>query len=95
MQQQHVKKATLEALVFLDNMAWEKMENREDAKKLATMIAVMKSEGMLWPVDKLSRWFGFVQGVLFSAGLLDIVEEADRTRPIFQGAYKAAEMESM
>ena len=44
---------------------------------------------MEWPVDKTSRWIGFVQGVMACRGLLDCNEERDRTRPFFHEAYKA------
>ncbi len=41
------------------------------------------------PTDKVSRWIGFVQGVLAVHGLLDVDGERDRTRPLFHAAYKA------
>lgn len=91
---EHVKRATLEALKDLDEIVWNTAlwealrENWDDRQRLAAMIALMKSEGMAWPVDKLNRWFGFIQGVLFTVGLIDILEERDRTRPLFHAAYK-------
>lgn len=39
------------------------------------------------PIDKISRWVGFVQGVLALSGNLDVDEEQDRTRPLFHKAY--------
>jgi hypothetical protein len=39
-------------------------------------------------VDKHSRWLGFVQGILFSQGLLDLEMTRDETRPLFQKIYK-------
>lgn len=42
------------------------------------------------PVDKISRWIGFVQGCLAtSLHGFSIEEERDRTRPLFHAAYKA------
>ena len=38
-------------------------------------------------IDKLSRWIGFIQGVLAANGLLDVDEERERTRPLFHKAY--------
>jgi len=38
-------------------------------------------------IDKLSRWVGFIQGVLAANGLLDVDEERERTRPLFHKAY--------
>ena len=42
----------------------------------------------LLPLDKLARWTGFLQGVLANAGFLDVDMERDRTRGIFESAYK-------
>lgn len=33
--------------------------------------------------DKANRWLGFVQGVLICAGIVDIEDERDYTRPLF------------
>lgn len=33
--------------------------------------------------DKANRWLGFVQGVLCAAGIVDVDEERDYTRPLF------------
>lgn len=42
-----------------------------------------------YPIDKLSRWLGFVQGVLIGNGVLDTRVERDRSRPLFHAAYEA------
>jgi len=39
------------------------------------------------PVDKISRWLGFVQGCLYSAGLIDLDEERNISRELFHQAY--------
>jgi hypothetical protein len=39
-------------------------------------------------VDKLSRWLGFIQGVLIMNGVLEQEQERTRTRGIFQEIYK-------
>jgi hypothetical protein len=44
------------------------------------------------PVDKLSRWLGFVQGVMSSRGLISMETERDLSRPLFHAAYTAAGM---
>jgi hypothetical protein len=41
------------------------------------------------PVDKISRWVGYIQGVLAAQGHLDVAAERDRTRPFFHEAYEA------
>lgn len=35
------------------------------------------------PVDKYSRWLGYIQGCLITHGLTTVQEERDRTRPWF------------
>lgn len=40
------------------------------------------------PVDKLSRWLGFVQGVLATLGLIRVDTERDFSRPLFHAAYR-------
>jgi hypothetical protein len=41
-----------------------------------------------WGVDKVSRWLGFVQGVMIVNGLLTVDAERDYSRPIFTSAYE-------
>ena len=42
-----------------------------------------------FPLDKIGRWIGFVQGVLAVTDNLDVDEERDRTRHRMQEAYRA------
>lgn len=44
--------------------------------------------------DKLSRWVGFIQGVLFSQGQITIEEERDYSRDIYKPVYQALGMDS-
>lgn len=46
-----------------------------------------------WPIDKLSRWTGFVQGVQILRGDMSSTAERDRTRPLFHAAYEAMGIE--
>lgn len=64
--------------------------NREGGQSdyLHQMINKALEEVDRWPVDKVGRWIGFVQGVLFENGALDIRAERDRTRPLFHAAYR-------
>lgn len=39
------------------------------------------------PSDKISRWLGFIQGVLAVRGRLSVIAERDATRSIFHRAY--------
>lgn len=40
------------------------------------------------PDDKLSRWLGFVQGVMTVKGLISVDKERDITRFLFHKAYE-------
>lgn len=40
-----------------------------------------------WPIDKPSRWVGFIQGVLAVLGFMSVAEERNRTRSFFHRAY--------
>ena len=42
-----------------------------------------------FPLDKLSRWLGFIQGVLAMRGLVTVDGERDFSRPLFHAAYAA------
>jgi hypothetical protein len=41
----------------------------------------------VYPIDKLSRWLGFVQGVLYKENIIDVDIERDFSRPLFHDAY--------
>jgi len=43
------------------------------------------------PIDKLSRWLGFVQGTLVMHGLACVDAEREFSRPLFHAAYRAAD----
>ena len=54
---------------------------------LRWMCDTAMSNVAIWPVDKTSRWVGYIQGVMVVRGVLDVAEERDRTRPLFHKAY--------
>lgn len=45
-------------------------------------------EAQTLPIDKLSRWLGYVQGIAIERGLSTVQRERDYTRPLFHKAYK-------
>ena len=59
-----------------------------DSKRLQDMLDTLRENVDDWPIDKTNRWIGFIQGVLWSKGLIDIDEERDFTRPLFHKYYK-------
>jgi hypothetical protein len=38
-------------------------------------------------IDRLNRWVGFIQGVLFAEGEIDLVEERDFARTLYSKYY--------
>ena len=41
-----------------------------------------------FPIDKLNRWLGFVQGVMSTRALITVDEERDASREAFHSYYK-------
>lgn len=39
------------------------------------------------PEDKISRWIGFIQGVMSVKGYISVNEERDFSRPLFHSVY--------
>lgn len=64
---------------------------QQSAPHLLWMLDELDRKLDRFPVDKTGRWIGYVQGVLACNGFLDVNEERDRTRPLFQKAYSTAE----
>ena len=62
---------------------------RTSPENLRWMLHRCLDELTTFPVDKLGRWVGFVQGVLALSGNLDVDQERDRTRGRFHAAYEA------
>lgn len=55
---------------------------------LANLCALVQTRIDTYPIDKLSRWLGFVQAVLTMRGLVTVREERDFSRPLFHAAYR-------
>lgn len=62
---------------------------RTSPENLRWMLHRCLEELDTFPVDKMGRWVGFVQGVLALSGHLDVDEERNRTRGRFHAAYEA------
>jgi hypothetical protein len=62
---------------------------RTSPENLRWMLHRCLDELLTFPVDKLGRWVGFVQGVLALSSNLDVDAERDRTRGRFHAAYEA------
>lgn len=56
-------------------------------KHLQWMVETALAFGHAWPEDKLSRWLGFVQGVMTMRGALAVDVERAVSRVLFHDAY--------
>lgn len=81
-----VRQATAEMFRRYTDMLGEPGAGHTDAR-LRWMCATALQHAEDWPVDKLPRWLGFVQGVLVERGVLSIDTERDFSRPLFRAAY--------
>lgn len=45
-------------------------------------------ENVQWPIDKLSRWLGYIQGYIIAKGYSTVAIERAFSRPLFHEAYK-------
>lgn len=90
-----LRKALLETIIGLEHILHEindlsEIESISDSTNenhLRWMCSELREKIDIFPTDKISRWVGFIQGVLAAAGELDVMEERDRTRPLFHQAY--------
>lgn len=83
----------IDGLLLLIPDELEKDNAKTNWQNLRWMMVTARSCADVWPVDKTSRWIGFVQGVMTCRGILDVDAERDRTRPIFHEAYAAMDLE--
>lgn len=75
-QEQRAAEASEDPRLSLDNLVWLCERAREPDLGL--------------PLDKISRWLGFVQGCLAMRGLISVDEERDLSRPLFHDACRKA-----
>ena len=57
-------------------------------RQLLLMIEELEKNQLIMPIDKVARWVGFIQGVMCCRGYISVENERNRTRPIYQEAYK-------
>ncbi len=83
-------------LPYIDKMPKDYPYEEDDSPEhLKWMVAEIVSNSRYtdYPIDKLSRWLAYIQGILRAHRVLDTVAERDRTRPIFHAAYTAMGIE--
>ena len=71
---------------FPDEDAWAD-EPRLSLANLAWMCAEGERLCGAVPIDKVSRWLGFIQGCLCMRGMVDVDVERAVSRPLFHAAY--------
>ena len=79
----------IDGLIIMVPAHHEEGDAKTSWQNLRWMLTTAGDNVNLWPVDKTSRWIGFVQGVLAVRDILDVDSERDRTRPLFHEAYAA------
>lgn len=83
----------IDGLIIVIPAHHEDDESKTSWQNLRWMMTTACDNIQAWPVDKLSRWIGFVQGVLSVRGILDVDQERDRTRPLFHNAYQSMNLQ--
>lgn len=63
----------------------------QSSEHLVSMCRILLVELDIFPVDKIGRWVGYIQGVMACHGQLNVGEERDRTRPFFEHAYAVSQ----
>lgn len=53
-----------------------------------TILKHTEIDNMLMTEDKVSRWLGFIQGIMTINGWITVEQERETTRPLFHQAYK-------
>ena len=79
---------------YLTVLEANKLEDGDEtsAANLAWMCRTAIEGNMTLPLDKLSRWLGFVQGVMAVRGMISVEGERDFSRPLFHAAYAAEKL---
>jgi hypothetical protein len=61
---------------------------KENILKIKDLIVIAIDRVDDFTIDKHSRWLGYIQGVLIENGILNVEEERENTRLLFQTIYK-------
>jgi len=83
-----VQKATLQTIEGLLDIIPPGEHQGISYDSMRALLETAVKEIDVMPIDKISRWVGYAQGVLIAHGVLDVIEERNRTRPFFHEAYR-------
>jgi hypothetical protein len=82
--------ATIDGLWEITTAVVDTDPNKDtNVSHLRWMLETLEENINDYPTDKISRWIGYVQGVMAMKGLISVKAERDRTRPLFHDAYSA------
>lgn len=77
--------------LILENMAlFTDLPGKCSGPHLVRLCAEALENAPKYPFDKLSRWLGFVQGVLAAIGLIDVDAEREFSRPYLHAIHAEA-----
>ena len=83
-----IKEATKElALRYIKMLGFNKDQH------LRNMCLTIVEKVDEWPIDKSSRWIGFIQAGVIDHKLTSIEKERNFSRPLFHEAYKLMDQE--
>lgn len=88
----NINDANKEVIIHLQEII-EKYSPNDTNDHLIKMTHTLLANIDNYPVDKTSRWIGFIQGVLYTDGLIDIKQERDFTRPLYHAVYTHSKQE--
>ena len=59
-----------------------------DSEYLKKMCRLAAENSSIWPLDKTSRWLGFIQAMMVVYGRGNVIMYRESTRQLFHDAYK-------
>jgi hypothetical protein len=90
MLEENLKKAYLELFKRYNTIAQQNQDKIKGDQAHIVMQMGVSAIGSpeRFPAEKMSRWLGFIQGILFANGIITIEEERNISRPLIHRAYK-------
>jgi len=80
------KELSKKYLKKIENKEWNAISEKTSKKHIEKMLKELPNLNM--SIDKSSRFLGFIQGVLCAYGIIDVDQERNETRKLFQKYYK-------
>lgn len=74
--------------LVIDHLKKVVIDSNYNNPHISKMLDALSIEVFHWSSDKTSRWIGFIQGVLYTDGIINLDEERNFTRPIYHTVHK-------